>query len=256
MEAIGPPAAAVLRSVLEGLDELFTRTDVAGWPGQIRDVAAIGPPSDQAHAYERMSQGSAPGTFHDLIISERNRHAVTELQEPYVNELLDTHQSLGIAAARALTRHGNDAALSEPAAETAARYAFLPADAPEPSRTRITVTGLRCKTCGTIYQLDTAPYNVAGRRWALTTAPAWIEDGRARDLVAPAMEPLTHDEARIELETVRPAFEQLGLPTIRLPYNRPHGEPDDRCPNCGADTWATTNWLFLDNPPRLEPLAT
>ena len=256
MEAIGPPAAAVLRSTLEGLDELFTRTSVAGWPGSIRAVAAIGPPSDQARAYELMSKGSAPGTFHDLIISERNRHAVTELQEPYVNELLDTFQSLGIAAARAITRDGSDAALSEPAADAAARYAFTAADQPGPSRRRIIVTGLRCETCSTVYQLDTAAHQVAGRRWALTIAPAWIEGDRARDLVATAMDPVAHDETRIELEAVLPAFERLGLPIIRLPYNRPRGEPDDRCHTCGADTWGTTNWDLLDEPLRLEPFAT
>ena len=70
------------------------------------------------------------------------------------------------------------------------------------------------------------------------------------------MDSLAHDETRIELETVLPAFERLRLPVIRLPYNRPRGEPDDRCTTCGADTWGTTNWDFFDHPPRLEPLAT
>jgi hypothetical protein len=246
-----PMAAAVLRSTLEGLDELLTRTAVFGWPAQVREVAAIESPSDQAHAYELMSRGSASGTFHDLTISEFNRHAVTEIQEPYVGALLDTLQSLGIAAARAITLNGDEAILPEPTAEAAARYAFASADTP--SRRRILVTGLRCTTCGTGYQLDVAPYQVAGRHWALTTAPEWVEVGRARDLVSPALDPLAHKETRAELETVLPAFEQLGLPVIRLPYNRPRGEPDDRCQICGADTWGPTLWDFLDNPPRLEP---
>ena len=80
---------------------------------------------------------------------------------------------------------------------------------------------MHCAVCGTTYQLDIGPHYVAARRWALITAPAWIAEPRARDSVAPAMDALDHEETRQELETVRPAFDRLASPVIRLPYNRP-----------------------------------
>ena len=81
MGSTAPPAANLLRRVLDGLDELFTRTDVPAWAEIVREVGAIADPVEMARAYDRMSQGSASGTFHDLIISMRNGHAVTEVQE-------------------------------------------------------------------------------------------------------------------------------------------------------------------------------
>jgi hypothetical protein len=253
MGSSAPQAASLLESVVDSLDELFTRTGVAVWAEMVRQARAVSTPTDTARAYERMSQGSAPGTFHDLIISTRNGHAITEIQEPYVNELLATLQSLGRSAAHAVVVDGADARLPDGILDAAARDVFMPLDSP-PRRREIMVTLMRCAVCGTTYQLDVGPHYVAARRWALTTAPAWIADSRARDAVAAAMEPMDHEETRRELEAVRPAFDRLGLEAIRLPYNRPDRGQNDRCGTCGADNWLTTHMQFLDSPPRLEPL--
>lgn len=253
MESPAPHAANLLESVLDGLDELFTTTGVAAWAETVREVRAISGPTDMARAYQRMSQGSAPGTFHDLIISMRNGHAVTEIQEPYVNELLATLQSIGRSAAHSVVVEGADARLSDEILDVAARDVFMPLDS-LPRRREIMVTLMRCVVCGTTYQLDVGPHYVAARRWALTTAPAWIADSRAREVVASAMEPMDHEETRRELEAVRPAFDHLGLAAIRLPYNRPDRGQNDRCGTCGADNWITSHMQFLDSPPRLEPL--
>jgi hypothetical protein len=59
-------------------------------------------------------------------------------------------------------------------------------------------------------------------------------------------------EARAQLDVVAPAFARLELPIIRLPYNLPHGAPNDRCQVCGADSWTTVSWRVLDDPLRLE----
>ena len=248
-----PPSADLLRWVLDGLDELFTTTAVAAWADAVRKVGAVDAPIEKARAYERISQGSAPGTFHDLIISVRNGHAVREIQEPYVNELLATLQSIGRSAAHMVVVAGAQAPLDEEIAEVAARDVFMPLESP-PRRRQIMVTLMHCVVCGTKYQLDVGPHYVAARRWALTTVPAWIADSRARGLVAHAMEPMDHQETRKELETVRPAFDTLGLAVIRLPYNRPDRGQNDRCATCGADNWITSHLQFIDSPPRLEPL--
>ena len=255
MGSTAPPAGDLLRRVLDGLDELFTRTDVPAWAEVVREVGAIADPVEMARAYDRMSQGSASGTFHDLIISMRNGHAITEVQEAYVNELLATFQSIGRAATHAVVVEGAEARLTESIADAAARDVFMPLESLSPPRRReIIVTLMHCAVCGTTYQLDIGPHYVAARRWALTTAPAWIAEPSARDLVAPAMDPLDHEETRQELETVRPAFDRLGSPVIRLPYNRPDAGANDRCATCGADSWLTAHLRFLDSPPRLEPL--
>jgi len=83
----------------------------------------------------------------------------------------------------------------------------------------------------------------------------WDEQvrGRSRQLIDVAMDPGGHAETRAQLEAVRPAFEALGLPFIPLPYNRPDRGPNDRCRTCGADSWTTTHWLMVHDPPRLEP---
>jgi hypothetical protein len=54
---------------------------------------------------------------------------------------------------------------------------------------------------------------------------------------------------------VAPAFAQLDLPVIPLPYNRPDGAPNDGCRTCGADTWTTIHWRLLGDPLRLESLS-
>jgi hypothetical protein len=91
-------AAPLLRCVLEGLDALFAKTKIVSWRKEVLRVAAAGDATIAA-AYQDIARGSAPGTFHDLIISVRNGHGVTEAQEPFVNELLATLQSMGMAAA-------------------------------------------------------------------------------------------------------------------------------------------------------------
>ena len=249
-----PPAAALLRSVLEGLDELFAQTGVPYWRGRVREVAAADSPSSMARAYESMQEGSAPGTFHDLVMSAHNRNTVTQRAEPYVNELLETFQSLGLATTQAIKRGGDNARMASSTPDLASQYVLALRGSDAPSRRRIVVTGVRCTTCNTSYQLDDAAHRVAARKWSWTTAPEWVDAGRSRELVAAAMQPLDHRETRTQFDEVRPAFQRPGHPTIRLPYNRPSGAPNDQCRVCGADAWTTTHWLFVDDPPRLQDL--
>lgn len=247
------PAADLLRSVLDGLDELFARTGVGFWGEQVRKVAAFESPTMMARAYASMSQGSAPGTFHDLIISVRNHDPITAHQEPFVNELLATFQSIGLACMNAIAADADGAQLGQSTADTAREHWLRWQGHDVASRWRKAVTGVRCRTCDSRYLLDDSPDWVAALRWSLTTAPAWIDDGRGRQLVDAAMDPDGHADTRAQLDAVRPAFEALGLPFIPLPYNRPDRGPNDRCGNCGADSWTTTHWLMVHDPPRLEP---
>lgn len=248
-----PNASALLRSTLEGLDELFDRTSIAFWRDRVRTVAAIEPPSSMARAYRSMSAGSASGTFHDVTISVLNDHPITSRKEPFLNELLTTFQSLGTGATLAIERDGDRALLGRPAADVAAEHAWTPQDGESRSRWDLMfVTGVRCTTCDSRYRLDTGSDWIAARRWSLITAPAWIEAGRSRALVEAAMDPLGEPAIRAELDRLAPAFEQVDLPVIRLPYNRPKRAPNDRCRVCGADSWSTIAWRMLDDPLRLE----
>jgi hypothetical protein len=248
-------AAPLLRSVLVGLHELFTRTRIGFWPDRVRHVAAAESGVAMAAAYQVMAQGSAPGTFHDRIISIRNRDAVTEAQEPFVNELLTTLESLGMAAAMAIAADGEHAAIQETPEQLAARYTWHYVDGSEtPPRTEHVVTGMRCKTCGSRYTLNDSPRWAAARRWALNVAPGQIAAGRSRALVDAALDPERDALTSRELERMKAPFEAIGLPVISLPYNKPGNAPDDRCRTCGADDWGTINWRLIGEPPWLEPL--
>jgi hypothetical protein len=246
-----PHAADLLRSVLDGLDELFARTGIGFWGEQVRKVAAFESPTMMARAYTSMTQGSAPGTFHDLIISVRNHHPITPAQEPFVNELLTTFESVGLASMNAITADGDEAALEQSTAAVAGEHWLRWQGHDVASRWRKIVTGVRCRTCDSRYLLDDAPDSLAALLWSLTTAPAWIDAGRSRQLVDAAMDPTGDPDTRAQLDAVRPAFEALGLPFIPLPYNRPDRAPNDRCPTCGADSWTTTHWLVVHDPLRL-----
>jgi hypothetical protein len=235
--------------------ELFDQTAVTFWRDQMRTVAGIETPSEAGHAYRALSQGSAPGTFHDLIISVRNEHAITSGQEPFVNELLTTFQSVALGATEAIEGAGDEATLERPTADVAAEHAWAQQTPDPPNRWQMMVTGVRCTTCDSRYQLDESPAWIAARRWSLTTAPAWIDADRSRDLVASAMDPLADADIRDQLDTVAPAFAQLDLPVIPLPYNRPDRAPNDRCRICGADSWTTVHWRTHDDPLRLESLS-
>ncbi len=248
-------AAPLLRSVLVGLDALFTRTRIGFWREQVRQVAAAESGVAMAAAYQVMAQGSAPGTFHDRIISVRNRDAVTEAQEPFVNELLTTLESLGMAAATTISTDGEHAAMRETAEQLAARYVWHYVDGSQtPPRTEHVVTGMRCKRCSSQYTLDDSPRWAAARRWALTVAPGRIAAGRSRALVDSALDPERDPLMRRELERMKAPFEAIGLPVISLPYNKPGNAPNDRCRTCGADDWGTIHWRLVGEPPWLEPL--
>ena len=248
-------AAPLLRAVLAGLDALFARTRIGFWREQVRRVAAAENAVTMAAAYRVMAQGSAPGTFHDRIISVHNRDAVTEAQEPFVNELLTTLESLGMAAAMAVAADGELAAMRETADQLAARYVWHYVDgSATPLRTEHPVTGMRCKRCGSRYTLDEAPRWEAARRWALSVAPGRIAAGRSRGLVEAALDPERDPSTRGELKRMKAPFEAIGLPAISLPYNKPGNVPNDRCRTCGADDWGTTHWRLVGEPPRLAPV--
>lgn len=247
-----PHAGQLMRSVLVGMEELFARTGVPFWEQQVRTVAALDTPSAMARAYRAMSQGSAPGTFHDLLISVRNQAPITELQEPFVNEVLSTFQSLGLACMNAIHSGGDEATLGRSTAEAAGEHWLQWQGHDLPSRWPKVVTGVRCTTCDSRYQLDDASAWAAALRWSLITAPAQIEAGRSRELVDAALDPRGDPDTLAQLDAMGPAFERLGLPVIPLPYNRPGRAPNHRCLTCGADSWTTIHWLLLDDPIRLE----
>ncbi len=56
------------------------------------------------------------------------------------------------------------------------------------------------------------------------------------------------------MEAVQPAADALGLVTVRRPYNRPGGQPDDRCRVCGTDTWRAGPLQLQGDPVRFLPL--
>jgi hypothetical protein len=81
-----------------------------------------------------------------------------------------------------------------------------------------------------------------------------IAANRASELVAAAFDPDHDPEAQRAVEEVRPAAEELRLRAIRMPYNRPDHQPDDRCPVCGADTWNPVPLRLSEDPLRLVPM--
>jgi hypothetical protein len=249
-------ASALLRSCLVGMRALFDRVAIHHWRDQAGLVLALGDPAEMAVGYRLMSQGSAPGTLHDLIISERNQHPVTERQEPWVNELLTTFESIAATATETIEDKGARASLAITPSIAARRWPWRREGSPEVGdRTTVVVYALRCTTCETRFLLDTAVDQAAARRWSLDVAPARIAAGRSAELVATAFDPERDAEASQAMETVRPAADALGLAAIRLPYNRPSGQPDDRCTVCGADTWSPVPLRLVEDPIRLVPLS-
>jgi len=255
MRSAEPLAADLLRSCLAGLERLFERAAMGHWQQRVRLVLDLGDPEAMAAAYRLMSQGSAPGTFYDLIISERNRHAIGEQQEAWVNELLTTFQAIAAAAADAIAHGGANASLPVTPSEAALPHPVLRGAAPDvPDRSHVIVYEIDCETCGSRFLWDEAVASAAARRWALQIAPTLIGAQRSAELVATAFEPGHDPEAQRALDHIRPAAEKLGLPAIRLPYNRPAGQPDDRCSVCGADTWTPIPLRLVDEPLGFVPV--
>jgi hypothetical protein len=232
------------------MEALFERLRIDAWLVRVRKVLGLKDAADMATGYGLMSQGSAPGTFHDLIVSSFNRHPVTEPQEPWINELLTTFQAIAEVATEAVAGQGRGASMPIPARVAARRYPGLADKTAAPDRDRVTVYSFVCSTCGSRYLLDTAVAQAAARRWALDVAPEAIEGRRSPGLVATAFDPDQDAAARHLMEAVRPAADALGLVVIRRPYNRPGGDPDDRCPVCGADTWRPVPLKLEEDPVR------
>jgi len=251
--AEAPLAIDLLRSVLAGLELIFSGVGILPWRDRMR--AALDEPdaAATADAYLRLSAGSASGTFHDLTISLFNRHSVTEDQEPWINELLTTFQSIGLLAARTVSEGGAAAALGITVEEAAASHPHIEGDVPP--RTRIHVAGMHCTTCDSRFMLDSSTDWSAARRWSLSAAPARIASGRSASLVAAAFSPGADPATRASVADVRPAIHRLKLPEIRLPYNRSDRGPTDRCPVCGAETWTPIYWQLEGDPPALVPLS-
>lgn len=244
-------AAVILRSCLVGLDELFGRVKIAGWQGDVRRVLASADPRAMGTAYERMSGGSASGTFHDLIISELNRHPVSERQEPWINELLTTFQAMAEVAMRAIVLDGATASLPVSPSVAARRIPGMGGVGLDRiDRRQVTVYALDCRACGSRYLLNTAVDDAAAKRWAVAIAPSFVAANRCQELVGRALEAGKDPDTRRAIAEVRPVADALGLPTIRLPYNRPGGGPNDRCAVCGADQWWPVALRLVENPLR------
>lgn len=248
-----PLAVDLLRTVLEGLELLLAGVGIAGWRDAMRTVLDQPGAAETADAYLRLSAGSASGTFHDLTISLYNGHRVTEDQEPWVNELLATFQSIGLLAARAISDGGASAPMPTSVEEAAARHAHVGEDVPP--RTRMHVNGMRCTTCDTRFMLDSSIDWTAARRWSLFTAPARIATQRSASLVAAAISPATDPDTRASIGDMRLAVRSLKLPEIRLPYNRADRGPTDPCPVCGAVTWTPVTWQLEGDPLTVKPVS-
>lgn len=251
-----PLAADLLHSSLVGMDALFGRVRIGFWQEQARLLLELRDPEAMAAGYRRMSAGSAPGTLHDLIISELNRHPITEQQEPWVNDLLTTFQTIAGVAADAIARSGAKARIPVSLAEAARRYPWQQEVKPDlPNRDdNVHTYAFDCTTCGSRFLLDTAVASAASQRWAVRFAPQAIAANRSTELVSVAFDPDHDQKAQRAVQEVRPAADQLGLPEIRMPYNRPGHQPDDRCGVCGADTWKPVPLRLTGDPLRLVPM--
>jgi hypothetical protein len=249
-------AIDVLRSCLVGVDDLFGKLAMPSWRGQTRSILGLDDAVRMARAYKLMSHGGAPGTFHDLTISDFNRHPVTEQQEPWVNELLTTFQAMAAIAADAIVLGGAHASFSMPPSDAARHLPGFPGIALDRiDRLRVTVYAVECVTCATRYLLDTAVAWAAAKRWAVTHAPSMVAAGQSTKLVDMALSATDHGDTARALAAIQPAADRLGLSTVRLPYNRPGGEPNDRCRVCGADTWRPVPLQLVERPMRLVPLS-
>lgn len=236
------------------MDALFGRVEIGSWQERARLVLELGEPEAMAAGYQRMSQGSAPGTLHDLIISEFNHHPIAEQQEPWANELLTTFETLAGVAADAIAKDGAEARIPMSLDEAARRYPWQRDVDPHLTRDEVHTYGVDCITCGSRFLLHTAVASAAAQRWAVRHAPALIAANRSVELVAAAFDADHDPEAQRAVEEVRPAAEQLDLSEIRLPYNRPDHQPDDRCRVCGADTWKPVVLRLTEEPLRLVPV--
>jgi hypothetical protein len=253
---VAPLAVDLLRSCLVGVDELFGKLAMPSWREQARSILDLDDAVRMAAAYRLMSQGSAPGTFHDLTISDFNRHPVSEQQEPWVNELLTTFQAIAAKAADAVLLDGAHARLPVQPSEVARHMPGFPGIALERiDRLRMTVYAMECMTCETDYLVDTAIAWAAAKRWAVTRAPSMVAAGKSTKLVEMALNATDHRETARALAAIQPAADRLGLSTVRLPYNRPGGGPNDRCRACGADTWRPVPLQLVERPMRLVPLS-
>ncbi len=249
-------AVDLLRSSLVGMEALFDRLDLEWWLVNTRKVLDLPAPAEMAIGYRLMSQGSAPGTFYDLLITRSSGHHVTEGQEPWVNHLLLTFQALAAVASQAIARQGPAAAMPVPTTVAARRYPWhTDTDPGTADRSRVIVYSVICTTCGSGFLLDTAVAEAAACRWSLSIAPPMIEDDLSSDLVAAALDPDHDAAARYAVEEVQPAVDALDLVAIRRPYNRPSGQVDDRCRVCGADTWRSGPLLLQEDPIRFVPLS-
>lgn len=251
-----PLASRLLRSCLLGMEALYDRVAIEYWRAQVRGVLDLRDPADMAAGYRLISQGSASGTMYDLIISERNRHPITEQQEPWVNELLTTFESIAAVATETIRGVGTGARLPMAPSVAARRTPWQREAGPGVGdRTDVIVYAVRCTTCESRFMVDTSVALAAARRWSLEVAPPRIAAGHSVELVATAFDAEQDPEAKQALEAFQPAADALGLATIRLPYNGPAGRLDDRCTVCGADTWKPVLLRLLDDPPRFIPLA-
>jgi hypothetical protein len=249
-------AIDVLRSCLVGVDELFGKLAMPSWREQTRSILGLDDAVRMADAYKLMSRGGAPGTFHDLTISNFNRHPVTEQQEPWVNELLTTFQAIAATAADAVVLGGAHARLPMRPSDAARHLPGFPGIALDRiDRLRVIVYAMECVTCEALYLLDTAVASAAAKRWAVTRAPSMVAAGKSSQLVEMALSAADHGDTARALAAVQPAADSMGLSTVRIPYNRPRGEPNDRCGVCGADTWRPVPLRLVDRPLRLVPLS-
>jgi hypothetical protein len=249
-------AVDLLRSGLVGMEVLFDRLDLDWWLINTRRVLDLPDPAAMAIGYGLMSQGSAPGTFYDLLITRSNGHHVTEDQEPWVNHLLLTFQAVAAVATEAIASQGAAAAMPVPTTLAARRYPWhTDTDPGAADRSRMIVYSVICTTCASRFLLDTAVVEAAACRWSLSIAPPMIEADLSPDLVTTALDPDHDAAARHAVEAVRPAADALGLVAVRRPYNRPSGQADDRCRVCGADTWTAGPLLLQEDPIRFVPLS-
>ena len=249
---VTPPAIDLLRSVLEGLELLFSQAGIVGWRDRVRSVR---------DGSERRVDGQR---VYRHVRRQRTGHLPRPdhlaLQPPPGHRGARSHGSTSCCAPSSRSACWPLARSREAAPPPGLGWASeRPLRATptwrvmSPPRTQMHVTGMHCTTCDSRFMLDSATSSAAARRWSLFTAPRHIASMRSPGLVAAAFSPETDPATRASVADVRPAIRKLELPEIRLPYNRPDRGPTDRCPVCGADTWTPITWRLEGDPPALVP---
>lgn len=252
---------ACYENALVAMERLLRRTNVTGWADwmlqDLRDWRTSKDTAHHRHAYGGM------GSFNDVIICRQNGHAVSEEQEPWVNELFGWIKAL-------LFHLAKDPDVSQSAAEWA-RYigrhssslvAFVGGElAPDSMRgffseKSVKLHGICCLNCG---------YAMVSRRGienfiAQRVVPGLIfaaAEKKCLEQVVDLVLSMNVPGLQHWRTAVHAAVEASGVPWVEAEEARPAS-----CPRCGRDQLAAYRWVvqesgdlrFSPDPANLPPI--